>query len=111
MSSQNGTIELQPIPPPAAVTASPKEQFPLQIQDANDDGLRLSQSSHSERAVEVVQRWNHPRINTWRLAAIFFAFIAFGMNDGSYGALLPYVHENRPSIAIVVYTRADLVDT
>ena len=41
--------------------------------------------------VETKQRWNSPRINTYRLAAIFFAFINFGMNDGSYGALIPYV--------------------
>ena len=110
MSLPNGTLELQPIPPPAAVVTSPSS---VQIQDADDDGHRISssQGSHSERAVEVVQRWNHPRINTWRLAAIFFAFIAFGMNDGSYGALLPYVHENRPSTATTVYTRADLVET
>ena len=37
------------------------------------------------------EKWNHPRINTWRLAAIFFAFFNFGLNDASYGALLPYV--------------------
>lgn len=42
-------------------------------------------------AVDVLQRWNYPRINIYRLAAIFFAFLNFGMNDGSYGALVPYV--------------------
>ena len=41
--------------------------------------------------VETKQRWNSPRINTYRLAAIFFAYIMLGMNDGSYGALIPYV--------------------
>ena len=43
------------------------------------------------RVVETKRRWNSPRINTYRLAAIYFAFINFGMNDGSYGALIPYV--------------------
>jgi len=42
-------------------------------------------------AVQARERWNKPRANTWRLAAIFFAFIVFGMNDASYGALVPYV--------------------
>ncbi|KAI4152892.1 MAG: hypothetical protein LQ341_000609 [Variospora aurantia] len=42
-------------------------------------------------AVDVLQRWNYPRINIYRLAAIFFAFLNFGMNDGSYGALVPYI--------------------
>ena len=37
------------------------------------------------------EKWDYPRINTWRLAATLFAFIIFGMNDASYGALLPYV--------------------
>ena len=45
----------------------------------------------ASHVVETKQRWNSPRINTYRLASIFFAFIAFGMNDGSYGALIPYV--------------------
>lgn len=43
------------------------------------------------QAVEAWERWNRPRINSYRLAAIFFAFLVFGMNDGSYGALVPYV--------------------
>lgn len=41
--------------------------------------------------VEIKESWKSPRINTYRLAAIFYAFIIFGMNDGSYGALVPYV--------------------
>lgn len=41
--------------------------------------------------VEALERWDRPRINRYRLAAIFFAFLNFGMNDGSYGALVPYV--------------------
>lgn len=53
------------------------------------------QNPDSEPGIrEVVifrEKWNHPRINTWRLAAIFFAFLNFGLNDASYGALLPYV--------------------
>ena len=59
--------------------------------------LQTSHNGHTEaprpvfQAVETKQRWNDPRINTYRLASIFFAFITFGMNDGSYGALIPYV--------------------
>lgn len=45
----------------------------------------------ASHVVETKQRWNRPRINTYRLASIFVAFVAFGMNDGSYGALIPYV--------------------
>lgn len=113
MSSPSETIELQPVPPPAAITTSQKEQLPLQIQSADKDSHRRSsgQAPPSERAVELAQRWNHPRINTSRLAAIFFAFIAFGMNDGSYGALLPYVHHTSYSSTASMYAPADPVDT
>ncbi|KAL8841616.1 MAG: hypothetical protein Q9170_000830 [Blastenia crenularia] len=45
----------------------------------------------SGTVANVLQRWDYPRINTYRLAAIFFAFLNFGMNDGSYGALVPYI--------------------
>ena len=51
------------------------------------------------QVVETKQRWNDPRVNTYRLAAIFFAFITFGMNDGSYGALIPYVSNRLSSQA------------
>ncbi|KAI4272739.1 MAG: hypothetical protein LQ337_005094 [Flavoplaca oasis] len=46
------------------------------------------------QAVEAWERWDRPRINTYRLAAIFFAFLVFGMNDGSYGALVPYIEQD-----------------
>ncbi|KAI4104512.1 MAG: hypothetical protein LQ339_003815 [Xanthoria mediterranea] len=46
------------------------------------------------QVVQAWERWNRPRINTYRLAAIFFAFLVFGMNDGSYGALVPYIEQD-----------------
>ncbi|KAL9030873.1 MAG: hypothetical protein Q9196_001046 [Gyalolechia fulgens] len=45
----------------------------------------------SATVADALGRWDYPRINTYRLAAIFFGFLNFGMNDGSYGALVPYV--------------------
>jgi fucose permease len=53
--------------------------------------------SGTGHVVRTKERWNNPRINTYRLAAIFFAFIVFGMNDASYGALIPYVRLPTPS--------------
>lgn len=37
------------------------------------------------------QRWNDPPINKYRLAAVFWAFLAIGANDASYGALIPSI--------------------
>lgn len=73
------------------LTASPSskdEPIALQTPICGSSQLPGPIASH---LVETKQRWNSPQINTYRLAAIFFAFINFGMNDGSYGALVPYV--------------------
>lgn len=75
------------------------EQRPI---TSTNDGIPLQDIAVSEgnfedfeqrssAAANAAERWNNPRINTYRLAAIFFAFLNFGMNDGSYGALVPYV--------------------
>lgn len=43
-------------------------------------------------AVDVVERWNHPRSNIPKVGACFWAFIVMGANDAAYGvsdALLP----------------------
>ena len=38
-----------------------------------------------DTAVDVLQKWNSPQINMWRVFATFFSFFILGMNDGSYG--------------------------
>ncbi|KAI9047891.1 hypothetical protein LZ554_007693 [Drepanopeziza brunnea f. sp. 'monogermtubi'] len=45
----------------------------------------------SIRAVEVRQKWNSPGGNKWRVFATFWSFFIIGMNDGSYGALIPHL--------------------
>ena len=72
----------------AALPSSKDQPAPLQTPDCGNLEHPEPATSHF---VETKQRWNNPRINAYRLAAIFFAFINFGMNDGSYGALVPYV--------------------
>lgn len=39
--------------------------------------------------LHVQMTWKEPRINLFRLPLLFFDFFIFGMNDASYGALLP----------------------
>lgn len=82
MATGTTVIEIASLP-------SPKDQpIPLQTQSRESSEIPGPVASH---VVETKQRWNSPRINTYRLAAVFFAFLSFGMNDGSYGALIPYV--------------------
>ncbi|KAK1536353.1 MFS transporter [Colletotrichum costaricense] len=40
---------------------------------------------------EVVQRWNHPRSNLFRVLSCFFSLLVSGANDAAYGALIPYL--------------------
>ncbi|KAF6232089.1 hypothetical protein HO173_009683 [Letharia columbiana] len=72
----------------ATLPSSKDQPIPLQTPMWGNSELPGPIASH---VVETKQRWNSPRINTYRLAAIFFAFLNFGMNDGSYGALVPYI--------------------
>lgn len=37
------------------------------------------------------ERWNHPRVNRWRVLAAFWSLMVMGMNDAAYGAILPYL--------------------
>ena len=78
--------KIQSLPSEAEANRSSPEHVLSYLSESNPDS--------EPGIVEVViprNKWNNPRINTWRLAAIFFAFFNFGLNDASYGALLPYV--------------------
>src|SRR3984885_5202984 len=44
-------------------------------------------------AIPVLQKWNNPRINMFRVFATFYSFVILGLNDGAYGALIPYLEE------------------
>ncbi|TQN72750.1 Bypass of stop codon protein 6 [Colletotrichum shisoi] len=39
----------------------------------------------------VVQRWNHPRSNLFRVLSCFWSMLVSGANDAAYGALIPYL--------------------
>ncbi|KAF2152301.1 MFS general substrate transporter [Myriangium duriaei CBS 260.36] len=38
-----------------------------------------------------LEQWNHPRINLFRTSAAFWALFLTGVNDGTYGAMIPYL--------------------
>lgn len=44
-------------------------------------------------ATEFVEKWNSPRINLYRLPATFWSFVVMGMNDATYGAIIPYLEK------------------
>ncbi|KAL6714773.1 hypothetical protein ACLMJK_008199 [Lecanora helva] len=98
MATTTTMMEMQPRSPQQAALRSPKDQIiPLQEEprsnqtDITRPGDVFSGTGH---VVLKKERWNNPKINTWRLAAIYYAFIVFGANDASYGALVPYIEED-----------------
>ena len=47
--------------------------------------------SPTTAAADLVQSWNHPRINVYRVCATFWSFVVMGLNDATYGAIIPYL--------------------
>ena len=43
--------------------------------------------------VDQAEVWYKPRINLYRVLATFYAFALMGMNDASYGPLIPYLED------------------
>lgn len=79
-------IELQEI------QGSSNDQIPLSPKNDNNDPTEyLPQPSTT---VNVVERWNHPKVNVYRTFATFWAFVIMGANDAAYGALIPYVSDS-----------------
>ena len=64
----------------------------LVCQSRHDDEHPTAEESLSPSANrETLQSWNKPRRNSFRVLAVYFSFFVFGLNDGAYGTLLPYL--------------------
>lgn len=75
-----------------ATTPSDPEKHALTVSPANttDDEAPVAPTER-ERHEAQLQKWNHPRVNLWRVLTTMYCFILMGMNDGALGALIPYV--------------------
>ncbi|CAL3968648.1 unnamed protein product [Diplocarpon coronariae] len=82
-SSASKGIELQALP---CSGTSPERK----IGTSDIEGIRQNIDTPA-RAFEVKQKWNSPGGNKWRVFATFWSFFVVGMNDGSYGALIPHL--------------------
>ncbi|KAL9051188.1 MAG: hypothetical protein Q9162_006166 [Coniocarpon cinnabarinum] len=65
-------------------------------------------SPQQARVFRVQEQWNNPKKNVYKLASVFLAFINCGMNDASYGALLPslqpYYNINYTTVSLIFLT-------
>ena len=92
MTTTTETVELNLVKPQEAILADRQTRQSLELPQLDQKRLSAELPGPGPRNVTDVQEtWYYPRLNTWRIAAIFFAFINFGMNDACYGALMPYV--------------------
>jgi len=72
----------------ASIGVTPQERQSSGLQDDCNETLP-SPTTTSER----LEMWNSPRRNIYRVGATFWSFIVMGMNDATYGPIIPYLEE------------------
>lgn len=95
------TIELEPVlvkqDVPAISTKRPPSinahslKSAVSVSEQADDADRNETLPPPTTTTEHIQRWNYPRTNIYRIFATFWSFIVMGMNDATYGAIIPYL--------------------
>ncbi|KAK0635121.1 major facilitator superfamily domain-containing protein [Bombardia bombarda] len=113
---------------PVAATATEKPTSSLQDPDQYPEKLESTSASASASAsatgaanasdeeaaipppaaVEVLQKWNEPRINTYRFLAANYSFIILGMSDGVIG-VSTNIHPQIETYYNISYTVVSLV--
>ncbi|KAI4721041.1 MFS general substrate transporter [Aureobasidium sp. EXF-10727] len=95
--SATAVMELEPIHSPSG---APEKHFPVESgrrlgHGDLDDHDRRDQNetlpSPTVASHEALERWNLPRSNLYRTFAAFWGFAIMGMNDATYGAIIPYL--------------------
>ncbi|KAK6602430.1 hypothetical protein H4I95_07532 [Botrytis cinerea] len=77
-------VELQAFPN----TSSPWVPNTGVVQSESDPEDIRQDTTPPTNAVEVLQKWNYPPKNVYRVGASFWSFFLMGMNDGSYGKFI-----------------------
>nr|OQO23132.1 hypothetical protein B0A51_10089 [Rachicladosporium sp. CCFEE 5018] len=77
--------------PRISLTASSSKSKILDSDDNPEDRNETLPSPIT--ASTQVETWNSPRVNLYRFPATLWAFTIMGMNDASYGAIIPYLEK------------------
>lgn len=72
---------------PSSAATSQERESTVPLNDRNGD--LPSPNTVTER----LETWNSPRRNIYRVGATFWSFIVMGMNDATYGPIIPYLEE------------------
>lgn len=101
-------VELEPIKPGKDSTA----YFDAQLKSAtgtqtpNDLEASCPSTPVQDDAVGLVQTWNNPGINKWRILCCCVIYFGNGLNDAVVGALIPYMeayYHNSHTIMSLVF--------
>ncbi|KAJ4252409.1 hypothetical protein NW762_011009 [Fusarium torreyae] len=94
------TLELETFSLSQAKNVGPSQPEPVLSttgrQLGSNDGFgqanRVDDSTSAPpTASHAVEKWNYPKGNTLRVAAVFWSLLVSGANDAAYGALIPYL--------------------
>ncbi|GAB7350687.1 hypothetical protein MBLNU459_g1249t1 [Dothideomycetes sp. NU459] len=97
--SSTAVIELDPIQTaegssqksPAAQLGRVLGRHETNETGSQEEDRNESLPSPTTAAEEVLEQWHSPRRNMYRTLACFWGFILMGMNDATYGAIIPYL--------------------
>ncbi|KAF5234691.1 hypothetical protein FANTH_12043 [Fusarium anthophilum] len=60
-------------------------------EDEHDNFTGSGDEAAPPRAALVVEKWNEPMGNAFRVGAVYWSLFVSGANDAAYGALIPYL--------------------
>ncbi|KAI1020937.1 hypothetical protein LB503_009975 [Fusarium chuoi] len=77
-------LELETLSLTHEAGATPKQPNPVLSTTGRDEAA-------PPRATLVVEKWNEPIGNAFRVGAVYWSLFVSGANDAAYGALIPYL--------------------
>ncbi|GKU07654.1 bypass of stop codon protein 6 [Fusarium langsethiae] len=86
-------IDAAPKQPNAVLSSAGRRlgSHDVQDQDRGQQANATDDEAITTRVAVVVEKWNEPIGNVFRVAAVFFSLFVSGANDAAYGALIPYL--------------------
>lgn len=102
--STTGTLPprtLEPVSLPAPKPIALMEMAPgpstSRRHGSDDNSNEATQAGHDDgpplhtAPVHALEKWNDPKGNVFRIAAVYWSLFVSGANDAAYGALIPYL--------------------
>ncbi|TLD37967.1 MFS general substrate transporter [Venturia nashicola] len=79
---------------PTPTQSGTQTPYPETPQAINEFTISRPPTPKREEAAGLVQRWNNPAQNRWRVLACCLIYFGNGMSDSGPGALIPYMQED-----------------